>query len=71
MHAVIIFQEREKFITRQPPIGENDDFDSRLSWILDEFPSSNSSQRRGEREVELSHLTQIFHHQTHKVTRST
>jgi len=27
--------EREKFITRQPPIGGKDDYDSQNSWISD------------------------------------
>jgi len=28
-------REREKFIIRQPPLGEKDDYDSENSWISD------------------------------------
>ena len=49
-------EEKEKFITRQPPIGEKDDYDSENSWISDGLPSSSRRKRRGgervEREVE-------------------
>jgi len=37
-------REIEKFITRQPPIGKKDDYDSENSWISDGLPSS--SRRR-------------------------
>jgi len=40
--------EREKFITRQPPQGEKDDYDSDNSWISSGLPSSSSRRRRGE-----------------------
>ena len=40
-------QERKKFITRQPPIGEKDDYDSENSWISDGLPSSSRRRRRG------------------------
>ena len=33
----------EKFITRQPPKGEKDDYDSENSWISDGLPSSSNS----------------------------
>jgi len=33
--------EIEKFIIRQPPIGEKDDYDSENSWISDGLPSSS------------------------------
>ena len=33
-------REIEKFIIRQPPIGEKDDYDSENSWISDGLPSS-------------------------------
>ena len=36
-----------KFIIRQPPIGEKDDYDSENSWISDGLPSS-SRRRRSE-----------------------
>jgi len=39
-------REREKFIIRQPPIGEKDDYDSENSWISDGLPSSSSRKRR-------------------------
>ena len=39
---------REKFITRQPRIGEKDDYDSENSWISDGLPSSSRRRRRGE-----------------------
>ena len=39
-----LFREREKFITRQTPIGETDAYDSENSWISDGLP--NSSRRR-------------------------
>jgi len=35
------FWEIEKFIIRQPPIGEKDDYDSENSWISDGLPSSS------------------------------
>ena len=41
--------EREKFILRQPPIGEKDDYDSENSWISDGLLSSSRRRRRGER----------------------
>jgi len=41
-------REREKFIIRQPPIGEKDDCDSKNSWISDGLPSSSRRSRRGE-----------------------
>ena len=34
-------REIEKFIIRQPPIGEKDDYDSENSWISDGLPSSS------------------------------
>ena len=37
----------KKFITRQPPIGEKDDYDSENSWISDGLPSSSRRWRRG------------------------
>ena len=42
-----LFQEIEKFIIRQPPMGEKDDFDSENSWISDGLPSSSRRRRRG------------------------
>ena len=33
-------REIEKFITRQPPMGEKDDYDSENSWISDGLPST-------------------------------
>jgi len=39
--------EIEKFIIRQPPIGEKDDYDSENSWISDGLPSSSRRRRRG------------------------
>jgi len=36
----IFDREIEKFIIRQPPIGEKDDYDSENSWISDGLPSS-------------------------------
>jgi len=38
----------EKFIIRQPPIGEKDDYDSENSWISDGLPSSSRRRRDGE-----------------------
>jgi len=38
----------EKFITRHPPIGEKDDYDSENSWILEGLPSSSRKRKRGE-----------------------
>jgi len=37
-----------KFITRQPPIGEKDEYDSENSWISDGLPSSSRRRRGGE-----------------------
>jgi len=41
--------EIEKFIIRQPPIGEKDDYDSENSWISDGLPSSSRRRRGGGR----------------------
>jgi len=38
----------ETFITRKPPIGGKDDYDSENSWISDGHPSSSRRRRRGE-----------------------
>jgi len=40
--------EIEKFIIRQPPTGEKDDYDSENSWISDGLPSSSRRRRRGD-----------------------
>jgi len=40
--------EIEKFIIRQPPIGEKDDYDSENFWISDRLPSSSRRRRRGD-----------------------
>ena len=40
-------REIEKFITRQPPTGEKDDYDSENSWISDGLPSNSRRRRRG------------------------
>jgi len=37
----------EKFIIRQPPTGEKDEYDSENSWISDGIPSSSRRRRRG------------------------
>ena len=42
-----LYREIEKFIIRQPPIGEKDDYDSENSWISDGLPSSSRRKRRG------------------------
>jgi len=42
-------EEREKkFVIRQPPIGEKDDFDSENSWISDGLFSISRRRRRGD-----------------------
>ena len=41
-------REIEKFIIRQPPKGEKDDYDSENSWISDGLPSSSRRRRRGD-----------------------
>jgi len=40
-------REIEKFIIRQPPMGEKDDYDIENSWISDGLPSSSRRRRRG------------------------
>jgi hypothetical protein len=40
--------EIEKFIIRQPPKREKDDYDSENSWISDGLPSSSRRRRRGD-----------------------
>jgi len=40
-------REREKYITKQPPIGEKDDHDSENSWISSGLPSSSRRRRKG------------------------
>ena len=42
-----LLREIEKFIIRQPPTGEKDDYDSENSWISDGLPSSSRRRRRG------------------------
>jgi len=46
--AFICFVDREieKFIIRQPPKGEKDDYDSENSWISDGLPSNSRRRRR-------------------------
>ena len=41
-------REIEKFILRQTPMGEKDDYDSENSWISDGLPSSRRRRRRGD-----------------------
>ena len=43
----MIEREIEKFIIRQPPMGEKDDYDDENSWISDGLPSSSRRRRRG------------------------
>jgi len=38
-----LHREIEKFIIRQPPMGEKDDYDSENSWISDGLPRSSRS----------------------------
>jgi len=40
-------REIEKFIIREPPMEEKDDYDSENSWISDGFPNSSRRRRRG------------------------
>jgi len=44
---VLTDREIEKFIIRQPPTGEKDDYDSENSWISDGLPSSSRRRGRG------------------------
>jgi len=44
----MVQRERERFITRQPPIGEKYHSDSENSWISDGLPISSRRRRRGE-----------------------
>ena len=43
-----VCRERIKFIIRQPPIREKDDYDSENSWISDGLPSTSKRRRRGD-----------------------
>ena len=52
-------REIEKFITRQPPIGEKDNYDSENSWISDGLPSSSRRRRRGDGTWEVGEWRQI------------
>ena len=45
---ILGFVEIEKFIIRQPPKGEKDDYDSENSWISDGLSSSSRRRRRGD-----------------------
>ena len=45
-------REIEQFITRQPPVGEKDDFDKEISQISEGLPSSSRRRRRGEKRGE-------------------
>ena len=47
-HSYFFLKEIEKFIIRQPPKGEKDDYDSENSWISDGLPSSSRRRRRGD-----------------------
>jgi len=47
LKTVVSKREIEKFIIRQPPMGENHDYDSENSWISDGLPSSSRRRRRG------------------------
>jgi len=47
VRAVQNEREIEKFIIRQPPTGEKDDYDSENSWISDGLPGSSRRRRRG------------------------
>ena len=42
------WREIEKFMIRQPPTGEKDDYDTENSWISDGLPSSSRRRRRGD-----------------------
>ena len=44
----VVSREIEKFIIRQPPMGEQDDYDSENSWISDGLPSSSRTPAAGE-----------------------
>jgi len=41
-------RERGKLMTRPPPKGGRDDYDSENSWISGGLPSSSRRRRRGE-----------------------
>ena len=45
-------REREKFIIRQPPTREKDDYDGENSWTSDGLPSSSRRRRRVDRRGE-------------------
>ena len=47
-HSSVTDRGRGKFITRQPPIGEKDDYDSENFKISDGLPSSSRRRMRGE-----------------------
>jgi len=47
-------RERYKFIIRQPPIGEKDDYDSENFWISDGLPSSSRRRRKGDGRWEVA-----------------
>jgi len=46
--SLVLRREIEKFIIRQPPKEEKDDYDSENSWISDGLPSSSRRRRRGD-----------------------
>ena len=51
--------EIEKFIIRQPPIGEEDEYDSENSWISDGLPSSSRRSRRGDGRWEVGEWKEV------------
>ena len=53
-----ICREIEKFIIRQPPMGEKDDYDSENSWISNGLPSSSRRRRRGGGDGEICQMLQ-------------
>jgi len=52
VHSNEVVCERENFITRQPPTGEKEDYDSSNFWISGALPSRTRKEkgRRGKRD---------------------
>ena len=51
--AVVDDRDIEKFIIRQPPIGEKDDYDSENSWISGVRWAPQQQQKKEERRWEV------------------
>ena len=62
-------KEIEKFVIRQPPIGEQDDYDGENSWISDGLPSSSSKTERKHLVCFSFYCLQYFFHEYLRISQ--